>query len=91
MKIWNKINLKQKILSLFLPLNIISILLILVVSVTVIVRSSKAETIQNVMDKLKLVGEQAELIISNAKYNVKAFSTSSALQNSISANYKTDT
>ena len=91
MKIWNKINLKQKILSLFIPINIISILLILVVSVTVIVRNSKVETIQNVMDKLKLVGEQAELIISNAKYNVKAFSTSSALQNSISANYKTDT
>lgn len=90
MRIWNKINLKQKILGLFIPLNIFSILLILVVSVSVIVRNSKAEMIQNVTDKIKLVGEQSELIISNAKYNIKAFSTSSALQNSISENYKTD-
>ncbi|SHJ63139.1 Histidine kinase-, DNA gyrase B-, and HSP90-like ATPase [Anaerocolumna jejuensis DSM 15929] len=91
MSFWNKLNLKQKILTVFIPLIVLSILLILTVSVSVIARSSRKETIQNAIDKCTLVGKQAELIISNTTYNIKAFSTSSTLQESIRADYTKDT
>lgn len=90
MKLWNKLYLKQKILFIFLPINIISILVILIVCVTVIVNNSKEVMMQNSMDKLSLVADQTDRIISNAKYNIKAFSTSSSLQDAIRANYGND-
>ncbi|MFT3985129.1 MAG: histidine kinase [Lachnospiraceae bacterium] len=46
---------------------------------------------QNAMDKLILVSDQTDRIISNVKYNIKAFSTSSALQNAINTDYPDNT
>ncbi len=86
-KVWNSLVLKKKMLFLFLPLNIFSVLLILILSILLIIQNGKKEMMQNSMDKLILVSDQTDRIISNIKYNIKAFSTSSALQKAICADY----
>ena len=50
--IWKQLNLKKKVLLLFLPLNVISILMILVLSISLMVHNGKKEMMQNSMDKL---------------------------------------
>lgn len=89
--IWKQLNLKKKVLLLFLPLNVISILMILVLSISLMVHNGKKEMMQNSMDKLILVCDQADRIVSNVKYNIKAFSTSSALQTAICTSYPDNT
>ena len=89
--IWKQLNLKKKVLLLFLPLNVISILMILVLSISLLVHNGKKEMMQNSMDKLILVCDQADRIVSNVKYNIKAFSTSSALQTAICTSYPDNT
>ena len=80
-------NMKRKILAVFLPLLMLSTLLILVSSISLIIRNGKAEALNNAKDKLSLVTGQADQILSNITYNIKAFSTSSALQDAIRAEY----
>ena len=80
-------NLKKKILAVFLPLLTLSTLLILVSSISLIIRNGKAEALDNAEDKLSLVSDQTDQILSNITYNIKAFSTSSALQDAIRAEY----
>ena len=60
--IWKQLNLKKKVLLLFLPLNVISILMILVLSISLMVHNGKKEMMQNSMDKLILVCDQADRI-----------------------------
>lgn len=86
-KLWNSLNIKKKVLSFFLPLNILSVLLILILSISLIIQNGKKEMMQNTMEKLILVCDQTDRIISNIKYNIKAFSTSSTLQTAICTNY----
>lgn len=88
---WNSLNLKKKVLLFFLSLNIISILLILVLSFSLIIHSGKEEATQNAKDKVSLVSQQTDQIISNVTYNIKAFSTSSALQTAICTDYPKNT
>jgi two-component system sensor histidine kinase YesM len=78
---------KRKILAVFLPLLMLSTLLILVSSISLIIRNGKAEALNNAKDKLSLVTGQTDQILSNITYNIKAFSTSSALQDAIRAEY----
>ena len=80
-------NMKRKILVVFLPLLMLSTLLILVSSISLIIRNGKAEALNNAKDKLSLVTGQTDQILSNITYNIKAFSTSSALQDAIRAEY----
>ncbi len=80
-------NMKRKILTVFLPLLMLSTLLILVSSISLIIRNGKAEALNNAKDKLSLVTGQTDQILSNITYNIKAFSTSSALQDAIRAEY----
>lgn len=80
-------NLKKKILAVFLPLLMLSTILILVSSISLIIRNGKAEALDNAEDKLSLVSDQTDQILSNITYNIKAFSTSSALQDAIRAEY----
>lgn len=80
-------NMKRKILAVFLPLLMLSTLLILVSSISLIIRNGKAEALNNAKDKLSLVTGQTDQILSNITYNIKAFSTSSALQDAIRAEY----
>ena len=80
-------NMKRKILAVFLPLLMLSTLLILVSSISLIIRNGKAEALSNAKDKLSLVTGQTDQILSNITYNIKAFSTSSALQDAIRAEY----
>ena len=80
-------NLKKKILAVFLPLLTLSTLLILISSISLIIRNGKAEALDNAEDKLSLVSDQTDQILSNITYNIKAFSTSSALQDAIRAEY----
>ena len=89
--IWESLSLKRKILTVFLPLILIPFLLVLIVSGTIIVRSGKAEAVKNAEDKLMLVSDQIDQILSNIQYNIKAFSTSSALQDAISEDYPDST
>ncbi len=89
--IWRALSLKRKILTVFLPLIMIPFLLVLIVSLTIIVRNGKAEAIKNAEDKLMLVSDQMDQILSNVQYNIKAFSTSSALQDAISSDYPDST
>lgn len=84
---FNNWNMKRKILAVFLPLLTLSILLILVSSISLIIRNGKAEAMNNAEDKLSLVTGQTDQILSNITYNIKAFSTSSALQDAIRAEY----
>ena len=84
---WENMKLKQKILSVFLPVNIISLVVILIVSIVILINNEKKEVLDVANDKLNLVTEQTDKIISNVKYNIKAFSTSSALQNAIKTSY----
>ena len=69
-------NLKKKILAVFLPLLTLSTLLILISSISLIIRNGKAEALDNAEDKLSLVSDQTDQILSNITYNIKAFSTS---------------
>lgn len=80
-------NMKRKILAVFLPLLMLSTLLLLVSSISLIIRNGKAEALNNAKDKLSLVTGQTDQILSNITYNIKAFSTSSALQDAIRAEY----
>lgn len=80
-------NLKKKILAVFLPLLMFSTILILTSSISLIIRNGKAEALDNAKDKLSLVSDQTDQILSNITYNIKAFSTSSALQDAIRAEY----
>lgn len=89
--IWESLSLKRKILTVFLPLILIPFLLVLIVSGTIIVRNGKAEAVKNAEDKLMLVSDQIDRILSNIQYNIKAFSTSSALQDAISEDYPDST
>ena len=89
--IWESLSLKRKILTVFLPLILIPFLLVLIVSGTIIVRSGKAEAVKNAEDKLMLVSDQIDQILSNIQYNIKAFSSSSALQDAISEDYPDST
>ncbi len=89
--IWESLSLKRKILTVFLPLILIPFLLVLIVSGTIIVRNGKAEAVKNAEDKLMLVSDQIDQILSNIQYNIKAFSTSSALQDAISEDYPDST
>ena len=89
--IWESLSLKRKILTVFLPLILIPFLLVLIVSGTIIVRNGKAEAVKNAEDKLMLVSDQIDRILSNIQYNIKAFSTSSALQDTISEDYPDST
>lgn len=84
-------NLKKKILAIFLPLLMFSTLLILILSISLIIRNGKAEAMKNAEDKLSLVSDQTDQILSNITYNIKAFSTSSALQDAIRAEYPDNT
>lgn len=90
-KIWEHLSLKRKILAVFLPLIIIPFFLILIISVTIIVKNGKADAMKNAQDKLMLVSNQIDQTLSNIQYNIKAFSTSSALQDSIAADYPAST
>ena len=67
-------NMKRKILAVFLPLLMLSTLLILVSSISLIIRNGKAEALNNAKDKLSLVTGQTDQILSNITYNIKAFS-----------------
>ena len=89
--IWESLSLKRKILTVFLPLILRPLLLGLIVSGTIIVRNGKAEAVKNAEDKLMLVSDQIDQILSNIQYNIKAFSTSSALQDAISEDYPDST
>lgn len=89
--IWEKLSLKRKILAVFLPMIIIPFFLILIVSVTIIIKNGKEDAMKNAEDKLMLVSDQIDQMLSNIQYNIKAFSTSSALQDSISADYPNST
>lgn len=84
-------NLKKKVLAVFLPLLMFSTLLILALSISLIIRNGKAEALKNAEDKLSLVSDQTDQILSNITYNIKAFSTSSALQDAIRAEYPDNT
>lgn len=84
---WRHWKLKRKILTIFLPLTVLSTLLILIFSISLIVKNGKAEALKNAKDKLTLVSDQTEQILLNIKYNIKAFSTSSSLQNAIRTDY----
>lgn len=86
-KHWKTLKLKNKVLLLFLPINIFTILIIMTLSVSLIVHNGKKDMTQNSIDKLTLVCNQTDQIISNIKYNIKAFSTSSALQTAIYTDY----
>lgn len=85
--IWNHMSLKRKVLTVFLPLTMFPFLLVLLTSVSLIIKNGKAEAIKTAEDKLLLISNQTDQLLSNIKYNIKAFSTSSALQNTISAQY----
>lgn len=89
--IWQSLSLKRKILTVFLPLILIPFLLVLIVSVTIIIKNGKTEAVKNAEDKLMLVSDQTDQILSNIQYNIKAFSTSSALQDAISTDYPDST
>ncbi len=86
-KFWKTLKLKNKVLLLFLPMNILTIILILTLSASLIIHNGKKEMMQNAMDKLSLLCDQTDQIVSNIKYNIKAFSTSSALQTAICTDY----
>lgn len=88
---WNHMNLTHKILSIFLPLIILPMMLISIFSVSMSVKNGKNDAINNATDKLSLVTNQTEQLLSHIKYNIKAFSISSSLQDSISANYADNT
>lgn len=62
-------------------------LLVLVISVSVIIRNGKSDAVKTAEDKLLLMTSQTNQLLSNIKYNIKSFSTSSALQNALSAEY----
>lgn len=85
--IWNRMSLKRKIMTVFLPLVLLPFLLVLTVSIVFFIQNGKAESLRNSEEKLLLVSGQTEQILSNIKYNIKAFSTSSALQNAIAESY----
>ncbi|MEG1012540.1 MAG: sensor histidine kinase, partial [Ruthenibacterium sp.] len=87
---WKNLKVKHKILCVFLPLISCSILVIMGVSAVLIVNSSRAKTLQNASDKLALVTRQLNATIEHLSYNVKAFSTSSTLQNSLSQQFSPD-
>lgn len=89
--IWNHMPLKRKILTVFLPLTMIPFLLVLVISLSLLIQTGKATAVKNAEDKLLLVTNQINQILSNIRYNIKAFSTSSALQNALSATYENTT
>ena len=84
---WKHWKLKRKILAVFLPITIFSTLLILIFSMSLLIKNGKAEALKNAKDKLTLVSDQTEQILSNIKYNIKAFSTSSALLDAIRTDY----
>ena len=85
--IWNTMSLKRKIMAVFLPLVLLPFLLVLTISIVFFIQNGKEESLRNSEEKLLLVSGQAEQILSNVKYNIKAFSTSSALQNVIAESY----
>lgn len=85
--IWNRMSLKRKIMTVFLPLVLLPFLLVLTASIVFFIQNGKAESLKNSEEKLLLVSGQTEQILSNIKYNIKAFSTSSALQNAIAESY----
>ncbi len=85
--IWNTMSLKRKIMAVFLPLVLLPFLLVLTISIVFFIQNGKEESLRNSEEKLLLVSGQAEQILSNVKYNIKAFSTSSALQNAIAESY----
>lgn len=70
-----------------LPLVLLPFLLVLTISIVFFIQNGKEESLRNSEEKLLLVSGQAEQILSNVKYNIKAFSTSSALQNAIAESY----
>lgn len=88
---WNHMNLTHKILSIFLPLIILPMMLVSIFSVSMSVKNGKNDAINNATDKLSLVTNQTEQLLSHIKYNIKAFSISSALQDAISSNYADNT
>lgn len=90
MKLWKRFNLKRKIQFFFLPLIIISIIIILILSVGLLVNNGKKEVINNTQDKLNLVRDQSDKIFENIRYNIKAFSTSSMLQDAIVTSHSDD-
>lgn len=85
--IWNTMSLKRKIMAVFLPLVLLPFLLVLTISIVFFIQNGKEESLRNSEEKLLLVSGQAEQILSNVKYNIKAFSTSSVLQNAIAESY----
>lgn len=84
---WNHLQLKKKILMVFLPLTIVSTLAVLITSISLIIKNGRAEALANAQDKLLLVSNQTDQILTNVKYNIKAFSTSPTLQNAINESY----
>ncbi|MEG1847734.1 MAG: histidine kinase [Lachnospiraceae bacterium] len=84
---WKNLQLRHKIIILFLPINIISVLIILTISVSLIIRNSNEDVMQNTTDKLHLVANQTDSILSNLKYNIKAFSTDNTLQQTLRSTY----
>lgn len=84
---WNHLQLKRKILIIFLPLTMLSTIAVLTASISLIIKNGKSEALLNAQDKLLLVSNQTEQILSNIKYNIKAFSTSTTLQNAINESY----
>lgn len=85
--LWNHWKLKRKILTVFLPLTVLSTFLILIFSMSLLIKNGKAEALKNAKDKLTLVSDQTEQILANITYNIKAFSTSSSLQDAIRTEY----
>ena len=90
MKRWYQLNLGQKIFLVSLSTTLGALLVVLIISVSNIISNGKKEILQSSMAKSRLIQNNADQIISNAKYNIKAFSTSSALQTTMANSYSED-
>lgn len=90
MKRWYQLNLGQKIFLVSLSTTLGALLVVLIISVSNIISNGKKEILQSSMAKSRLIQNNADQIISNAKYNIKAFSTSSALQTTMAKSYSED-
>lgn len=82
-----KKTLKKEVLLYSLTVIISSLLLLLILSETTIYTIEKSKVIHSSQEKTSLFADQTNQIISNIRYNIKAFSTSQFLQNSLVRNY----
>ncbi|MFA7129710.1 MAG: histidine kinase [Sphaerochaeta sp.] len=90
MKKWFQLGLRQKIFLVSLSTTIGALLAVLIISVSNIINNGTQEILQSSFEKSRLIQNNADQIISNAKYNIKAFSTSSALQTVMTTTYSDD-